>query len=177
LVDLLIHFFQQNSENPKPSNLNLDSMIVDLDKYDKKSKQTIKKRKQSDNDDQDDEDDDDDDDFGELNFRNSEMQSYLRDAFMDDDVIDDFMKEKRAKAREEAEASAGPAKQYLPGWGTWAGAGIRETKRKKQRQFKRTRKQESRLDSKISNAIILNNIDEIGAKFKVYIEPLPIFCI
>lgn len=128
-----------------------------------------------DSDDDDEGEGEDGDGLGEFDFHGTEMQKYLREAFIDDDVVEDFLKEKRAKQKEEREAQGVTAKLYLPGWGNWAGSGIKETRKKKARVVKRVVKAEKRLDQKISNAIILNDADKLGSKFTVSVLSLAVF--
>ena len=145
----------------KNVNLNLNSLIVDLDDIRKKPSKVVDNSIEPD-----DQNDFDGDDhvMGEFDFHGTDMQRYLREAFIDDDVVQDFLKEKREQVDAEKETKA---QVYLPGWGSWAGSGIKESRRKKQRVTKRVVKQSKRLDQKIANAIILTAGEELGSKFKV----------
>ena len=118
-------------------------------------------------------DDEKDEDFDGIDFHNSEMQKYLHEAFMDDDVVQDFLREKKEKANAGREEQS--QKSHLPGWGNWAGKGIVENRRKRKRREQRTKKIEKRLDSKIANAIILSDeARKIGEKFSIAYKPATI---
>ncbi len=92
-----------------------------------------------------------------------EQRKLVSEAFADDDVINDFKKEKLEKIENEEEKNVS---LHLPGWGTWAGDGIKPSKRKI-RQFTIKAKKRLRKDTKLGNAIICEKKDESIAKFRV----------
>lgn len=154
-------------EGPRNVNLQLDSLMVD----DVAKAAAKKRKKKGDTDGHD--SDSDADGMGDFNFHNADMQKYLREAFIDDDVVADFLKEKKAKEKEESGEVVKSV--YMPGWGNWAGSGIAESRRKRARQVKKITRKEKRTDEKITNAIILKGVDAIGEKFKVRRRGL--FCV
>ena len=87
----------------------------------------------------------------------------IQEAFANDDVIEEFVKEKADTAE------AGKPKVLdlsLPGWGDWGGPGIDETKRK--RKFKVPSKQvRPRKDMKLAHVIINEDRDKKFAKNQV----------
>jgi len=92
-----------------------------------------------------------------------EQRKLVSEAFADDDVINDFKKEKKDKIENEEEKSIS---LHLPGWGQWAGDGIKQSKRK-MRQFTVRAKKRQRKDRKMGNVIISEKKDETIAKFRV----------
>lgn len=92
-----------------------------------------------------------------------EQRKLVSEAFADDDVINDFKKEKLEKCENEDEKSVS---LHLPGWGSWAGDGIKQSKRKI-RQFTVKGRKRLRKDAKIRNVIITEKKDETIAKFQV----------
>lgn len=157
----------RNIKHHKTENIvaNVDNLIKKIN--DVKSKNTIVEQQPnedgSDSDHEVDEDNDDD-----INFNNLEMQNYISEAFADDDVIQEFMKEKAEK--EAAEKGEDPIKdKVMPGWGNWAGEGIKVTGKQKQRERKKLVNREKKIGNKICNAIILPNdqIESSTSKFRV----------
>lgn len=91
----------------------------------------------------------------------------IQEAFANDDVIEEFVKEK------ENTAEASKPKEVdlsLPGWGDWGGPGIDETKRKK--KFKVPSKPtRARKDTKLAHVIINEDRDKKFAKNQVITRP------
>lgn len=56
----------------------------------------------------------------------------IQEAFASDNVLDDFLKEKRA-AEEASKPKA--IDLVLPGWGEWGGVGLQPSKKKRKRYF------------------------------------------
>ena len=54
----------------------------------------------------------------------------IREAFAGDDVVSDFLKEKR---KQEEEGRPKDVDLSLPGWGEWGGVGIHTKKQKRKR--------------------------------------------
>ncbi|XP_053213537.1 U3 small nucleolar RNA-associated protein 14 homolog A-like [Panonychus citri] len=104
----------------------------------------------------------DDDDEGQ--------RKLIAEAFDGDDVVVEFVQDKREKMDEEQEKSVN---NYLPGWGSWAGPGVRTNIRKK-KQFIQKAEKRKRLDEKLHNVIISENKDKAIAKFMV--KELPYNC-
>lgn len=89
----------------------------------------------------------------------------IQEAFANDDVIEEFVKEKT----DTAEANKPKVVDLsLPGWGDWGGPGIDETKRK--RKFKvPTKSARVRKDTKLAHVIINEERDKKFAKNQVII--------
>lgn len=76
----------------------------------------------------------------------------IRDAFANDDVIEDFVQEKEEIVKN---STPNPVDLALPGWGDWAGAGIDESaKRKRKNQTKEPQPAPKRKDDGKANVII-----------------------
>lgn len=161
--------FDRDTRHNRTDNIvaNVDNLIKEI--QDVKSKNTLAEQQPNENASDDEreagEDDDDDDD---INFDNLEMQNYISEAFADDDVIQEFMKEKAEK--EAAEKGEDPQKvEMMPGWGSWAGEGIKVTGKQRQRARRKLVTREKKVGNKICNAIILpeEQIESSVSKYKV----------
>ena len=71
-----------------------------------------------------------DDSDGEDDVINNEHRMNIRDAFANDDVIEDFMQEKNAELEK---SKPKVVDNVLPGWGEWGGAGLKVSTRKRKR--------------------------------------------
>jgi U3 small nucleolar RNA-associated protein 14 len=95
-----------------------------------------------------------------------EQRKLVSEAFADDDVINDFKKEKLDKIDGEQEKDIN---LHLPGWGSWGGSGIKPSKRKV-RKFTIKANKKQRKDSKLGNVIISEKKDETIAKYRVCLQ-------
>lgn len=87
----------------------------------------------------------------------SEQRNLIAEAFEDDDVVNEFQKQKK----DIVNASKPEAiDNYLPGWGSWAGKNVAENPRKRKRFTKKAKKGPQRKDSKVSHVIINEDVDE-----------------
>lgn len=85
-----------------------------------------------------------------------ERRKMIAEAFADDDVIADFISEKRRKQQMEGSKDICT---FLPGWGHWSGPGMRPNKRLKKKLTIRALKKR-RQDDTIGNAIISEDADK-----------------
>lgn len=104
----------------------------------------IAKRKGSDDDDTEAEDENEDD-----------QRRLMSEAFADDDVVAEFRKEKEKLADEEQPKDID---KFLPGWGDWAGPGIKISKNKRRKYIIKAEKR-PRKDSNLGNVIISEDAD------------------
>lgn len=117
-------------------------------------------------------DDDDDDDCDGQDGANDdneddEQRKLISEAFADDDVVSEFKKAKAAMAGEEQPKNVD---LFLPGWGDWAGPGIKVNKKKRKRYIIKAKKLPRR-DDKIGHVIISEQAD---AKMKdLMVKKLP----
>ncbi|XP_076466345.1 U3 small nucleolar RNA-associated protein 14 homolog A-like isoform X2 [Babylonia areolata] len=92
-----------------------------------------------------------------------EVLMTIQDAFDDDDVVADFVQEKQEIAEEEKEKDVDT---FLPGWGSWAGAGIKVAPKLRQRFIVKAPPQQ-RQDDGIGNVVILKKENKLIEKHKV----------
>lgn len=112
--------------------------------------------------------DDDDDEIDDINFHNDSAQKYLHDIFDGDDVVEEFLRNKKESEKSSTEKDSGAHSAYVPGWGDWAGAGIKLSRKKRTKLIRKIDKKNKRITAKICNAIILNEEPEVVAsKYKV----------
>ncbi|KAI7902717.1 small-subunit processome [Cokeromyces recurvatus] len=92
-------------------------------------------------------------------------------AFANDDVVAEFEDEKKAEIEEDADKVEDLT---LPGWGSWAGAGVKENKKKK-RIVKVTKgiDADKRKDAKLSHVIINEKINKKVEKYTATAVPFP----
>ncbi len=158
-------------------NLKLDSLIVSAEEVRTKRGKLVNNvpsSKDGNDDDQDDQGGEGENDevggktMGDFDFSGADMQRYLREAFLDDDVVADFLKEKKEEEKAD-KTDSNSVSAYLPGWGNWAGGGIAENRRKRARLVKRTVTRERRIGAQIANAIVLKEteVDEVARRYKV----------
>lgn len=86
----------------------------------------------------------------------------IKSAFADDDVVHEFLKEKGAIENDELEKDVDLT---LPGWGTWAGEGVKASKKPK--VIKKARPQPPRRDAHLKHVIISEARDRKAAKHQV----------
>lgn len=91
----------------------------------------------------------------------------IQQAFANDDVVEEFMKEKNAI--EEA-SKPNDIDLSLPGWGSWAGAGIKPSTRKKQLFTKKANLPPPRKDKDMSHVIINEEKSKFFARNQVWRE-------
>ena len=88
----------------------------------------------------------------------------IQQAFANDDVVEEFLQEKS-----EIEEASKPKDidLSLPGWGTWAGAGIKPSERKKKQFTKKGKRGPPRKDKELSHVIINEEKSKLFAKNQV----------
>lgn len=153
-------------------NLKLDSLIVSAEEVRTKRGKLVNNVPTDGNDDDQGEGENDEvggKTMGDFDFSGADMQRYLREAFLDDDVVADFLKEKKEEEGKAENPDKNSVSAYLPGWGNWAGGGIAENRRKRARLVKRTVTRERRIGAQIANAIVLKEteVDEVARRYKV----------
>lgn len=89
------------------------------------------------------------------NYEDDNQRRLMSEAFADDDVVSDFRKAKEALANEEQPKDIN---LFLPGWGDWAGPGIKVNKRK-QKKYTIKAKRRPRKDDNLGNVIISEDAD------------------
>jgi len=85
-----------------------------------------------------------------------DQRKLMREAFADDDVVAEFQK---AKERLVDEEQPKDIDKFLPGWGGWAGPGIRINRRLKKKYLIKAEKIPRR-DDKLGNVIIAEKADD-----------------
>ena len=88
----------------------------------------------------------------------------IQQAFANDDVVEEFLQE-----RSEIEEASKPKDidLTLPGWGTWAGAGIKPSERKRKQFTKKAKRGPPRKDKELSHVIINEEKSKLFAKNQV----------
>lgn len=88
----------------------------------------------------------------------------IQQAFANDDVVEEFLQEKS-----EIEEASKPKDidLSLPGWGTWAGAGIKPSERKKKQFTKKAKRGPPRKDKELSHVVINEEKSKLFAKNQV----------
>ncbi|XP_064488806.1 U3 small nucleolar RNA-associated protein 14 homolog A-like [Ornithodoros turicata] len=94
----------------------------------------------------------------------------ISEAFADDDVISAFQEEKEAQVKKDMPVGVD---NFLPGWGSWAGAGIRPDRRKQKRFFQKPPPGAPRKDHDLGHVIINERKDEKVAAHQVSKLPYP----
>uniref|UniRef100_A0A8C5NZ97 UTP14B small subunit processome component n=1 Tax=Jaculus jaculus TaxID=51337 RepID=A0A8C5NZ97_JACJA len=92
----------------------------------------------------------------------------IKEAFAGDDVIRDFLKDKR----EAVEANEPNSDLTLPGWGEWVGAGLKSST-KKRRPLLKTPEGSQRKDKNLPNVIVSEKRNILMAGHQVQVLPLP----
>ncbi|KAI9247113.1 small-subunit processome [Helicostylum pulchrum] len=92
-------------------------------------------------------------------------------AFANDDVVAEFEDEKMAEIKEDGDQVEDLT---LPGWGAWAGAGVKKNKKKK-KILKVTKgiDADQRKDANLSHVIINEKINKKAEKYRVTSVPFP----
>lgn len=99
-----------------------------------------------------------------------EQRVIIKEAFAGDDVISDFLKDK--KKQEEAGRSK-VVDLTLPGWGEWGGLGLKPSNTKRRRFKVKVAPPPPRKDKKLPNIIISEKRDSSVAAHQVSLLPFP----
>nr|XP_037281321.1 U3 small nucleolar RNA-associated protein 14 homolog C-like [Rhipicephalus microplus] len=94
----------------------------------------------------------------------------IAEAFADDDVISAFREEKKAQVKQDTPQGVD---LFLPGWGSWAGPGIKVDKKKRRRFFVKPPPAPPRKDRTLGNVIISEAKDEKFEAHQVDALPFP----
>lgn len=98
------------------------------------------------------------------------QRGLIREAFAGDDVVSDFLKDKRAQE------DAGKPKMVdltLPGWGEWGGVGLQPSRGKRKRFRLRAQPPPSRKDTKLPAVIISEKRNSAIGVHQVNTLPFP----
>ncbi|XP_026558760.1 U3 small nucleolar RNA-associated protein 14 homolog A [Pseudonaja textilis] len=98
------------------------------------------------------------------------QRQMIREAFASDNVLDDFLKEKRA-----AEEAGKPKviDLVLPGWGEWGGAGLHPSKKKKKRFLIKPAPGPPRKDRHLPHVLLNERRNVLAAAHQVNQLPFP----
>ncbi|XP_064594449.1 LOW QUALITY PROTEIN: U3 small nucleolar RNA-associated protein 14 homolog A-like [Liolophura sinensis] len=107
----------------------------------------------------------DDEDIAE-----DEQRMTIAEAFADDDVIEEFAREKERSGQRQ---KAKDIDLTLPGWGQWGGTGVQVNKKRRKRFLIKAPQGPPRKDRKLGNVIISEQKDEAIAKHQVSHLPFP----
>ncbi len=120
-----------------------------------------------------------------LASRDKRQQELISRAFETDDVETEFYKEKEAQIREELPDHVKDESlkiEFMPGWGSWSGAGIDESKKKMTRRQKNLlatrdaeeeKARDQRVDKNLKHVIISGRQDKKTVKYQVAQQPFP----
>ncbi|XP_075394831.1 U3 small nucleolar RNA-associated protein 14 homolog A [Tenrec ecaudatus] len=99
-----------------------------------------------------------------------EQKQTIKEAFAGDDVMADFLREKR-----EAEEASKPkdVDLTLPGWGEWGGVGLQPSAKKRRRFFIKAPEGPPRRDQKLPNVILSEKRNIHVAAHQVHVLPYP----
>ncbi|XP_045151905.1 U3 small nucleolar RNA-associated protein 14 homolog A, partial [Echinops telfairi] len=99
-----------------------------------------------------------------------EQKQTIKEAFAGDDVMADFLREKR-----EAEEANKPkdVDLTLPGWGEWGGVGLQPSAKKRRRFFIKAPEGPPRRDQKLPNVILSEKRNIHVAAHQVHVLPYP----
>ncbi|XP_070615935.1 U3 small nucleolar RNA-associated protein 14 homolog A [Erythrolamprus reginae] len=98
------------------------------------------------------------------------QRQMIREAFASDNVLDDFLKEKRA-AEEAGKPKA--IDLVLPGWGEWGGLGLRPSKKKKKRFLIKPTPGPPRKDRHLPHVLLNEQRNVLAAAHRVNQLPFP----
>lgn len=98
------------------------------------------------------------------------QRSIIAQAFADDDVIDDFVKEKNAIVDRDKPTDID---LFLPGWGAWGGESVKVSKRKRKKFIIKAPEGPPRKDKRLGNVIISEKKDKAISKHQVNDLPFP----
>ena len=94
----------------------------------------------------------------------------IRQAFANDDVIEEFVQEKKDII---AAAKPKDTNLFLPGWGEWAGAGVKPSEKKKKKFVIPAEPTPPRKDDNLAHVIINEDRNKQFSKHQVNVDPLP----
>lgn len=98
------------------------------------------------------------------------QRSIIAQAFADDDVIDEFVKEKNAIVDRDKPTDID---LFLPGWGAWGGESVKVSKRKHKKFIIKAPEGPPRKDKRLGNVIISEKKDKAISKHQVNDLPFP----
>ncbi|XP_067263920.1 U3 small nucleolar RNA-associated protein 14 homolog A isoform X3 [Chanodichthys erythropterus] len=99
-----------------------------------------------------------------------EQISIIKEAFAGDDVISDFIKDKR---KQEAAGKPKDVDLTLPGWGEWGGVGLKPSRWKRSRFTVKVAPPPPRQDQKLPDVIISETRDASIGRHQVSYVPFP----
>ena len=96
----------------------------------------------------------------------------IQQAFANDDVVEEFIKEKK-----EIEEASTPkdVDLSLPGWGSWAGAGIKPSVKKKEKFIKKADPASPRKDKNLAHVIINEEKSQLFSRNQVRLDFSEVF--
>lgn len=141
------------SDNMMTTDSNTDRLIVSTELINDK---LSRKRRSSQGGNAGESDIDMDDEEAEDDDEEDDQRKLMSEAFADDDVVAEFQREKDKMADEEQPKDVDT---YLPGWGDWAGPGIKIDRRKRKKYIIKAKKIPRR-DDKLGNVIISEQADD-----------------
>ncbi|XP_062997948.1 U3 small nucleolar RNA-associated protein 14 homolog A [Elgaria multicarinata webbii] len=100
----------------------------------------------------------------------TDQRQVIREAFASDNVVADFMKEKR-RAEEAGKPKA--IDLVLPGWGEWGGTGLKPSNKKKRRFIIKPAPGPPRKDRHLPNVILSEQRNVLAAAHQVSQLPFP----
>ncbi|XP_062604678.1 uncharacterized protein LOC134266461 [Saccostrea cucullata] len=98
------------------------------------------------------------------------QRSLIAQAFAEDDVVDEFVKEKNAIIDRDKPKDLD---LFLPGWGSWGGEGVKVSKKKRKKFLIKAPEGPPRRDDKLGNVIISEKKDKAISKHQVSDLPFP----
>lgn len=99
-----------------------------------------------------------------------DQRGLIREAFAGDDVVSDFLKDKRAQ---EDASKPKMVDLTLPGWGEWGGAGLQPSRAKRRRFRFKEQPASSRKDTKLPAVIISEKRNTAVSLHQVNALPFP----
>ena len=96
----------------------------------------------------------------------------IQQAFANDDVVEEFIQEKK-----EIEETSTPkdVDLSLPGWGSWAGAGIKPSVKKKEKFIKKADPAPPRKDKNLAHVIINEEKSQLFSRNQVRLDFSEVF--
>ena len=155
--------FQSNYNN-LIEKMNVEELEEMMKKKKKSKKKELLKEKVTEIQDDGADSDSEQSDKGEPDDSDVDEESYrklISEALAEDDAVEDFAREKNEIIDKE---KGKDVDSFLPGWGSWAGEGIKISKRRRNRFIKRA-PDVIRKDSEHSNVIISEKKDELLNKY------------
>lgn len=101
-----------------------------------------------------------------------QQQDLVKRAFAGDDVVEQFQDAKRQRVEADDDKEID---MTLPGWGSWDGAGVKDTSKQKKKIVKKIKgiKADKRKDAKMSSVIINEKQNKRANKFTASTVPYP----